>query len=659
MLIRLSNSRSEDGVLNLGQHEMEPGATVRGRVTDASTGNGIEWVNVRFWSAKSPPGMQFPVAGAVTGPDGAYVLTGVAADTTAILGSKEGYAQDLDRAELSKRRSDPKAKLLTVGQLLLVHDFQLTQAAAVRGRVFDHEGNGVPGVSIQGPRAGVLSATGNRGPSATTDDDGRFLLTGYRDGRMIRRLTATHPTLGTLVANNVKAGSDKELEFTYKPTTRVVGLVVGPDGAPVVGAGIQALATKRGWNPNRPVGITDKDGRFVLRGVEGGKHKIVVDHGQFTMGQKLVTIATGEDEFDIGEIRLEVGNTIAGVLVDEDGNPIAGRTVRMAFQQPENSTQAPAGGRAGGTERTFATCSTARDGRFFLAGLKAGNFQLTAEVSGMFAEQPVVPTGTKDARIVVRKGRLWQGRIVSAGKPVKNAWISVSIAGEKGSIASAVSDAQGNVALGPLPPNSPVDIKIQHQTLKGLTMTSVAVDGFPREFVLDAGLTITGRVIDKSGKPIEGARVQAADGPGKNASKFAATAKDGTFTVSGLAAKPYEVTVGWTRQSHVLPEPVTIEPGKEPIEFRLEQGKKIEGTVTVARPEDHGNLRVVAIGADGKIQSQTFLVIAKSAKFEMVGLRSGSFTVKVFDGFGPDATLLAEIPDVETPSAGVMININD
>ena len=101
--------------------------------------------------------------------------------------------------------------------------------------------------------------------------------------------------------------------------------VIGADGAPVGGARVHALSMvvkERRVREMRSYRLreTDADGRFEICLVPGAKTDLVVYSSQWAT--RRVTVSP--DQSDLGDIQLETGTTVSGMLLDAKGNPAAG-----------------------------------------------------------------------------------------------------------------------------------------------------------------------------------------------------------------------------------------------------------------------------------------------------------------------------------------------
>jgi RNA polymerase sigma factor (sigma-70 family) len=93
------------------------------------------------------------------------------------------------------------------------------------------------------------------------------------------------------------------------------------------------------------------------------------------------------------------------------------------------------------------------------------------------------------------------------------------------------------------------------------------------------GITLTGRVLDREGRAIPGARVGQGSNRQAGATPEAVTDADGRFTFTGLVAGPVILTVQATGHAPDL-RILEAASGAQPIEFRLGPGRSIGGRIT-------------------------------------------------------------------------------
>ena len=165
-------------------------------------------------------------------------------------------------------------------------DIGLEPEVLVRGVVLDADGLPVhdafvcPRFGFYQPlrlseAAGVSRVLFEQLSGTRTDRDGTFELHGLWSGDL--SLVVEHPDHPTLARSDIElvAGEVKELELTLLRGAALSGLVVDPDGAPIAGASVVALAPDEDvgsdWRAAQeaaaqrlPVARTDTEGRFLL-----------------------------------------------------------------------------------------------------------------------------------------------------------------------------------------------------------------------------------------------------------------------------------------------------------------------------------------------------------------------------------------------------------
>ncbi|MEM6363058.1 MAG: carboxypeptidase-like regulatory domain-containing protein, partial [Planctomycetota bacterium] len=139
--------------------------------------------------------------------------------------------------------------------------WSLDPASTVTGRITDAiTGRPIGGVTVT---AGESRFASNReNPEATTDEDGRYLLSGLPDGpAILHAIGKDHaPVLASVVA---RPGQSVTSDFQMLAGKSVQGRVVDPQGAPVANAWI-VTDTWNGYRMFRRETRTDADGRYEL-----------------------------------------------------------------------------------------------------------------------------------------------------------------------------------------------------------------------------------------------------------------------------------------------------------------------------------------------------------------------------------------------------------
>lgn len=206
------------------------GGSIEGRVTNRTTGAGIEGVRLTAWiqNGPAPPSAIHEV---VTGETGEFNIDDVPDGEYLILPAKSGF--------ISKDAAQP-ASLRVSGKTRV--DFQMSPYPSLRGRVLDPDGKPVEGITVK-----VTGA-----PDTITDKDGLFIFEVVRPGS--QQLWATPEP-------QAEAKNEERVVTTYYPSVvekdqaqaikvedvdlfgydirlrtararRIRGVVIGPDGSP-------------------------------------------------------------------------------------------------------------------------------------------------------------------------------------------------------------------------------------------------------------------------------------------------------------------------------------------------------------------------------------------------------------------------------------------
>ena len=186
------------------------------------------------------------------------------------------------------------------------------------------------------------------------------------------------------------------------------------------------------------------------------------------------------------------------------------------------------------------------DGRYALEGLAAGEYWLTASLSGARASgfrTVAVAAGGTSALDVELEGLLSatvRGRVVDAGgAPVAGARVA-----QAGGGASAETDAQGEFALEGLAYDERTPARVEasapgHARAEAIVRAETVAQRF--ELALPRARSVAGRVVGADGRPVPGARIVAsapATSPQTPSdTRTAVSGADGAFVVDGLRAE--------------------------------------------------------------------------------------------------------------------------
>ncbi len=320
-------------------------------------------------------------------------------------------------------------------------------------------------------------------------------------------------------------------------TMTVTGRLLDADGKPVAGGRV-ALVAEIWCRSERPVGShlhpgypisfrvtgpfrTDVEGRFQAKATIGPArpanglfaHAAAEGHGHVTV--KLDKWARTQNL----TIKLDREHAIRGRLIDTQGQPAAGATVRPIMFTAMGTTREtliPSEPVPPYASPLLPAMTTDDKGRFLFRGL--GKSKVWLEVTHeRFATQRVEPQPTpladvKDTPFSLISARIVEGRVSYGkdGKPAAGARV-LAYTGFNG-VVQSLTDADGRYALNPFPGDSfalavfPPDGQPYLAWKKGLTFSQSA--RLEADVALDPGVLVRGRVTETpSGKAVAGALV--------------------------------------------------------------------------------------------------------------------------------------------------------
>ncbi|QEH38509.1 thiol-disulfide oxidoreductase [Aquisphaera giovannonii] len=280
------------------------------------------------------------------------------------------------------------------------------KAFAIRGRIcaflIDHEGKvrsvGEPtmnGGHVLETVVAALQKAGARDLKALSLEMPKLPVDAYRDAEALFRAKAKE-ALGR------------------NPAGKIAGRIVDEKGRPIAGATVQAslqftfliFAEPGGYylaSYQRPEGPfaaeSDGDGRFEIPGLCKGGYLVKVTAPGRAWAERKVFV--GPDLAPApADFEMKQGDTIAGVVRDRQGKPVAGATVtpdgRQNFVGDEMSST---------VHPHIPGVTTGDDGRFRFSNLQEGRYLLKIEAPGFKPLEPdAIPAGTQDATLTLEPG---------------------------------------------------------------------------------------------------------------------------------------------------------------------------------------------------------------------------------------------------------------
>ena len=327
----------------------------------------------------------------------------------------------------------------------------LVPGAPVVGRVLDAGGAPVGDALVTYNGASDWNIrTDERRDGVRSAQDGGFRFEALPAGSF--RFVARHPahapgTSSIVTLDGTTAKDGVEIRLTAGATVR--GQVVDGAGAPVASARVRLGAPSRGMIGSEPRQVfSGDDGTFTVAGLPRKKLEAVA----LSARGSSATVAVDTSAGDVRGVTLtvDITGTIAGVVVDRQGEPLEGMQVSAAPDFRSGNFD-PAAFRL----RGFPQELTDAGGRFELAGLAPGSYMVRASRSsggrgrtmGMDGER--ADTGTRDLRIVLPADGGVKGKVAFADGTVPTPF-TVGV----GFTQEPVASKDGSFVLGDLPPRT-------------------------------------------------------------------------------------------------------------------------------------------------------------------------------------------------------------
>ncbi|GMU01036.1 hypothetical protein KH5H1_51560 [Corallococcus caeni] len=319
---------------------------------------------------------------------------------------------------------------------------------------------------------------------ATTDAEGRFALDGLPEGSVT--LWALGDT-GAVSQGGVPVGSD-DVELTLEQGVLFQGRVTAPDQTPIPDARVTLVSR---WHTRFFDATTDAEGHFVAGPLPQGRYAaFVTADGASSWFQPELESADGLDPVVLARTL-----PVAGQVVSEEGTPVPGLQVLLEGDTATASVQ-----------RT----TTDDAGRFRFTAPAVAH-QLSTGSGGAFATLDVTPP-MEHVQLRLQRGVMLEGSVRDdTGQPIPDARVETyrEDGGPLAAEADAVTDAAGRYRMGPTRPG-PHTFRIlaPHHLDLEVTAQKLQPGMAPLDFTLRRAKSVEGRVVDTSGAPLEGIRLE-------------------------------------------------------------------------------------------------------------------------------------------------------
>ena len=482
----------------------------------------------------------------------------------------------------------------------------LHQGYAVAGRVIDEAGKPIA-------KAKVYTAGGEWNGDWTPEDAGEEDSRGSHDTLTDNKGEFRFRALGN--GAHVLIASDGEhapgrtpitidgrpltgVEIVMKQGGTIAGRVVDKDGKPAPFVPVRVAGTgNRMWSLGRRQAISDKDGKFEVRGLVRTKLQVRAESDKAASGIVQVDLTQSGEKKDL-ELVLDVVGTIAGVVVDDTGAPVPEVLVN-AFPDILGGASIDALALA-----DMSSTTTDGAGKFTIAGLPDGAYKLWAargRATGQEWGQHGTSAKTGDANVrltLPATGQLIGKLVIEGGDAPKLARVHLGYQ-------APVPVENGAFTVKELTPGK------YYLTIRGPEFAELHVPGVEitpgkttdlGTLKVTRGRRLTGKVLDSKGSPVANAKVKVAEmlfstgnanDQTENWEEIAGvratvTDQNGDFALIGLPTKGTSVIAeGSDGRSLAQPVPAGTE-DPPPVTLALRGFGSVKGLVTMKGEKQPG-----------------------------------------------------------------------
>lgn len=597
---------------------LEPASDITGRVVRG--GAGVEGVRVM--------GMMPGVDGAstVTGPDGSFTMSGLAAGGISVMFRKEDeFIQEM------RTLTAPARDVLV----------ELSAGGRITGRVIDKASNKPLTVF----RAGVSRSGGGMmiGPPLLrefTSEDGTFTLENVPAGAMTVVAAAPGYTNARVNVTVEEGKTISDLEVPLDAGVRLTGRVTNASGAPVPDVSVRLMPSMTGGmvrGMDAATATTDANGEYTLEALPPGEETINFQHARYVASRKEVTLKGRETRLDV---QLSSGQKVTGVVVTEAGAAV-----------PDARVEAITSGMRNEQARTNAS------GQFELDSVMPGRYRFVATKSGLGQGvlEDVDVSGGSQVRIVMKAGATIYGRVTGVSeKDLAN----VTVEAHSGrSYMSAPVNAAGEYRIEGAPTGTvqvmaEIDSRdfTSRRTSPAKTVEVEAGGSQMVDIVFPSDITIRGRVM-RNDQPVANATVLFVPRRGSRAqaSSSASTDDRGNYQVRGVEEGDYSVEILDMQRAAPYSTPYTVTgSGTFNVEYRTGgiRGRVLDAAT--GEPLANASVQVQATPANDTIRMPRGIVTDVAGTFVVGEIAAGNYQMTVSkEGYAN------EIDDISVSDSGL------
>ncbi|MEC9349096.1 MAG: carboxypeptidase-like regulatory domain-containing protein [Planctomycetota bacterium] len=500
---------------------------------------------------------------------------------------------------------------------------------------------------------------------AVTDEEGAYIIGGLSSGRRpvnVYVRAENYARQKKQVA--IRKGQEYEQIFELYQTGSVFGTVVNTAGDVIPGAHVEVRPASDAETTLRVLGnaTSDRTGSFMIGNVEPGEELEVRVKmtGYLESYSGKFALASGQ-EVEIGNLEIQLGGEIQGVVSNSEGQPINGVWVEG---RPEGGTDLVPG----------TSMQTSDGGKFLLRGLHKGKYELIAKGPGYVdSHTPDVEVreGTRNTgvKIVLEQGGKLAGVVVNTeDEPVQGAEVIVRDLGAGLKEHRVVSNGKGTFEFTSIIAEDFVELEINSKDYGTYRAEQVKVGSQDLRVELKPLAVIIGRVLDPAGNPAKSftVRPQSKDGQARSGSRLRArnfNPTDGRFEYKGVGDGIYTLSIRSLQYAAVTLTDLRVEAGDvlDVGDIELSEGGTVSGVVVAAgtnEPVEGARVRVVQGARAFQPGKATSIVTTDAAgEFFFAGLKDQVLSLEVSHGNFAKERLSGVDPRISGKSQGLLVEL--